>query len=78
MDPTDTNKTKLDVYQESFEKTFLKVTQDYYRAESEKYIADNGIVEYLKKVRTFTNPTFLPLLFGSYLPPLAIGREEVG
>ena len=53
LDPTDTNKTKLDIYEEHFEKPFLKATQQYYQAESEKFVAENGIVEYLKKASSF-------------------------
>ena len=50
LDTVDVNKTKLDVYEENFQKPFLKATEQYYKAESEKFVAENGIVEYLKKV----------------------------
>jgi len=50
LDKTDTYKTKLDIYEEHFERPLLKATQQYYQAESEKFIAENGIVEYMKRV----------------------------
>ena len=40
----------LHVYEAGFEKEFLKQTKEFYRKESSEFIAQNTVVEYLKKV----------------------------
>ncbi|GAA5930493.1 cullin family protein [Sporobolomyces koalae] len=49
LDETDSNRQNLEVYREAFEKPFLVATETYYRAESEQFIGDNSVTEYMKK-----------------------------
>ena len=49
LDSSDPNKECLDVYREQFESTFLAATENYYKAESEAFLAENSVSEYLKK-----------------------------
>lgn len=49
LDESDSTKTTLDVYKEFFEKPFLEATADYYRKESSRFLADNSVVDYMKK-----------------------------
>ncbi|KAG5650078.1 hypothetical protein H0H81_000849 [Sphagnurus paluster] len=50
LDNTDLNKECLDVYKEHFETPFLTATEDYYKKESESFLAANTVPDYLKKV----------------------------
>ena len=52
LDEADTNRQNLEVYREAFEKPFLAATEVFYKAESEQYIGDNSITEYMKKAET--------------------------
>lgn len=52
LDETDSTKSTLDVYRFNFEKPFLEATRDFYRAESKQFVAENSIVEYMKKAET--------------------------
>lgn len=49
LDDSDTTKTTLDVYREFFEKPFLDSTAVYYKEESRRFLADNSVVDYMKK-----------------------------
>ncbi|GAA5839676.1 hypothetical protein JCM3766R1_000940 [Sporobolomyces carnicolor] len=49
LDETDSNRQNLDIYREAFEKPFLAATETYYKAESEQFIGDNSVTEYMKK-----------------------------
>lgn len=49
LDETDSNRQNLEVYREAFEKPFLLATETYYKAESEQFIGDNSVTEYMKK-----------------------------
>ena len=49
LDEADTSRQNLDVYREAFEKPFLAATEVFYKAESEQYIGDNSVTEYMKK-----------------------------
>lgn len=50
LDENDSSKSTLDVYRDFFEKPFLEATMNYYRMESKQFVADNSVVEYMKKV----------------------------
>ena len=49
LDETDSTKSTLDVYRYYFEKPFLDATRTYYKNESEEFVAENSVVEYMKK-----------------------------
>ena len=49
LDESDTNKQSLDVYKEHFEDPFITATEVYYKAESEAFLAENSVSDYLKK-----------------------------
>ncbi|KAI6030651.1 Cullin-domain-containing protein [Pisolithus orientalis] len=49
LDDTDINKTSLDVYKEHLEIPFLEATEKYYEQESEAFLAENSVSDYLKK-----------------------------
>ncbi|KAL1716976.1 Cullin [Schizophyllum commune] len=49
LDNSDPNKECLDVYKEHFETPFLDATDKYYRQESEAFLAQNSVSDYLKK-----------------------------
>ncbi|KAF8885741.1 Cullin repeat-like-containing domain protein [Infundibulicybe gibba] len=49
LDNADPNKECLDVYKEHFETPFLQATEQYYKKESESFLAENSVSDYLKK-----------------------------
>jgi cullin 1 len=49
LDEADPTKSTLDVYRFHFEKPFLEATRLFYEAESKQFVAENSIVEYMKK-----------------------------
>ncbi|ORX98722.1 cullin-2 [Clohesyomyces aquaticus] len=49
LDESDSSKSTLDVYKEFFEKPFLEATGTYYENESKQFLAENSVVEYMKK-----------------------------
>ncbi|PSN70631.1 cullin-2 [Corynespora cassiicola Philippines] len=49
LDESDSSKSTLDVYKEYFEKPFLEATAEYYTNESKQFLAENSVVEYMKK-----------------------------
>jgi cullin 1 len=49
LDEADSSKSTLDVYKEFFEKPFLEATAQYYNNESKQFLAENSVVEYMKK-----------------------------
>ncbi|KAI5785046.1 Cullin [Peziza echinospora] len=49
LDEQDSSKSTLDVYRLYFEKPFLEATMNYYRMESKQFVAENSVVEYMKK-----------------------------
>ena len=49
LDETDSTKSTLDVYRYYFEKPFLDATKTYYANESAQFVAENSVVEYMKK-----------------------------
>ncbi|KAK9448784.1 Cullin [Limtongia smithiae] len=52
LDEHDTKKASLMFYKTNFEGPFIAATEKYYRAESKLFVAENSIVEYLKKADT--------------------------
>ena len=52
LDEADSTKGTLDVYRYHFEKPFLAETQKFYQRESKQFVAENSIVEYMKKAET--------------------------
>ncbi|KFY75288.1 hypothetical protein V499_04749 [Pseudogymnoascus sp. VKM F-103] len=49
LDEADSTKGTLDVYRFRFEKPFLEATMEFYQKESKQFVAENSIVEYMKK-----------------------------
>jgi cullin 1 len=49
LDDSDSTKNNLEVYRQFFEVPFLNATSQYYATESEKFLAENNVVEYMKK-----------------------------
>ena len=49
IDESDLNKASLDNYKEHFEYSFLAATEAYYKHESESFLAENTVSDYLKK-----------------------------
>jgi cullin 1 len=49
LDDSDINKLSLDVYKEHLEAPFLEATEKYYKQESEAFLAENSVSDYLKK-----------------------------
>jgi len=52
LDEADPTKSTLDVYRFNFERPFLEATKVFYEAESKQFVAENSIVEYMKKAET--------------------------
>ncbi|KAK2751533.1 hypothetical protein FQN55_000254 [Onygenales sp. PD_40] len=49
LDENDRSKSTLVVYQFYFEKPFIEATRAYYEKESKQFVAENSVVEYMKK-----------------------------
>ena len=49
LDESDPTKSTLDVYRFNFERPFLEATKNFYTSESAQFVAENSIVEYMKK-----------------------------
>lgn len=49
LDEADSTKGTLDVYRYNFERPFLEATKEFYQKESKQFVAENSIVEYMKK-----------------------------
>ncbi|KAJ1549304.1 hypothetical protein HK405_005924, partial [Cladochytrium tenue] len=49
LDDNDSTKQTLDIYKKCFEQPFIEATEGYYKAESEKFISENSITDYMKK-----------------------------
>ncbi len=52
LDENDSNKTTLDTYRYHFERPFIDATRAYYQAESRAFVAENSVVEYMRKAET--------------------------
>ncbi|KAA8911597.1 hypothetical protein TRICI_003755 [Trichomonascus ciferrii] len=49
LDENNTKKTSLAVYKQFFEQRFLDATRDYYTKESDYFLANHSVIEYIKK-----------------------------
>ncbi|ORY39971.1 Cullin-domain-containing protein [Rhizoclosmatium globosum] len=49
LDETDSTKATLDVYKQYFEQPFIAATEAYYKSESETFLSENSITDYMKK-----------------------------
>ena len=49
LDEADTNKACLDIYKDHFEVPFIDATEKYYKQESDSFLAENSISDYLRK-----------------------------
>lgn len=52
LDELDSTKQNLEVYRADFEILFLQATELYYKAESDSYVTENSVVDYMKKAET--------------------------
>ncbi|KAB8337085.1 hypothetical protein FH972_021389 [Carpinus fangiana] len=73
IDESDGQKGTLDIYRIHFEAPFLEETKNYYQNESRQFLADNSVVEYMRKaeVRLAEEKEHVPLyLLGEIMVPL--------
>ncbi|KAI9374976.1 Cullin [Aspergillus egyptiacus] len=49
LDESDPTKSTLEIYRYYFQKPFLAATRTYYEEESRQFVAENSVVEYMKK-----------------------------
>ncbi|KAF2456085.1 cullin-1 [Lineolata rhizophorae] len=49
LDESDSTKSTLEVYKQHFEAPFLQATSEYYTRESNAFLQENSVVEYMKK-----------------------------
>ena len=49
LDENDSSKSTLEVYRYHFERPFIEATRAYYQSESAQFVAENSVVEYMKK-----------------------------
>lgn len=49
LDEFDFRKPTLEIYEKYFQTPFIEATALYYASESEKYISENSVIEYMKK-----------------------------
>ena len=52
LDESDSLKSTLEVYRFYFEKPFIAATRTYYQNESKRFVAENSVVEYMKKAES--------------------------
>ncbi|KAL2158643.1 hypothetical protein VTH06DRAFT_4125 [Thermothelomyces fergusii] len=55
LDNGNSSKTTLDVYRYYFERPFLEATKVFYQNESKQFVAENSVVEYMKKAEARLN-----------------------
>lgn len=51
IDEEDATRSSLNEYTKNFETPYIESMQEYYRAESDKFLAENPVTEYLKKAQ---------------------------
>lgn len=61
--------SKLFVYQQHFEKSFIESTQLYYKQESTDFVQNNTVTEYLKKVWIWRKIGLKYCFFGEIFAP---------
>ncbi|KAJ5752866.1 Cullin-1 [Penicillium odoratum] len=49
LDENDSKKSTLEVYRNYFQRPFIDATRKYYENESRQFVAENSVVEYMKK-----------------------------
>ncbi|KAJ5161599.1 cullin-1 [Penicillium capsulatum] len=49
LDENDSKKSTLEVYRHYFQQPFINATRAYYESESRQFVAENSVVEYMKK-----------------------------
>ncbi|EDQ98169.1 uncharacterized protein LACBIDRAFT_242344, partial [Laccaria bicolor S238N-H82] len=49
LDNADPSKECLNIYKDQFETAFIAATEQYYKKESEAFLAENSVLDYLKK-----------------------------
>ena len=76
LDENDSTKSTLDVYRKFFELPFLEATTAYYQIESKQFVAENSVVEYMKKVRVQLHQTNLRLIRCRPKPASAKSKTE--
>lgn len=52
VDEADPNRFLLDVYKQHFEEPFIASTRTYYKCESDTFIGENTVTDYMKKAET--------------------------
>lgn len=52
LDENDCTKSTLEIYRYYFEKPFISATRTYYENESRQFVAENSVVEYMKKAES--------------------------
>jgi cullin 1 len=52
LDDADSSKSTLDVYKDHFERPFVEASEVYYKKESEKFVSENSVTDYMKKAET--------------------------
>lgn len=52
LDENDSTKSTLEIYRFYFEKPFIGATRTYYENESRQFVAENSVVEYMKKAES--------------------------
>lgn len=55
LDETNTKRPSIIVYLEAFENPFIAATEAYYRKESSTFLANNSVVDYMKKAASRLN-----------------------
>lgn len=52
LDENDSKKSTLEVYRQYFQRPFIAATKVYYENESRRFVAENSVVEYMKKAES--------------------------
>ncbi|KAF7713167.1 Cullin-1 [Penicillium ucsense] len=52
LDENDSKRSTLEVYRQYFQRPFIAATRTYYENESRQFVAENSVVEYMKKAES--------------------------